>query len=83
MASTLGLIAGLLTTLAMAPQVYKSWKTKQTKDLSWVWLSILIVGIILWLIYGIIIKDAPLILANSFTFVLVFILIILKYTYEV
>lgn len=83
MASTLGLIAGLLTTLSMAPQVYKSWKTKQTKDLSWVWLSILIVGIILWLIYGIIIKDAPLILANSFTFVLVFILIILKYTYEV
>lgn len=60
----IGLIAGLLTSIAALPQVIKTWKSRHARDLS-VWQPLLLsVGIALWLIYGMLIKDLPLILAN-------------------
>ena len=60
----IGLIAGLLTSIASLPQVVKTWRSKHARDLS-IWQPLLLsVGITLWLIYGILINDTPLILAN-------------------
>ena len=49
----IGFLAGALTTLAYLPQVFKAWKTKRTKDVSLGMFSILTIGILLWLVYGI------------------------------
>ncbi len=65
LATFIGLAAGFCTTIAFVPQSYKIYKTKHTKDLSLVMYIILNIGILLWLIYGIIIKDSPLITANG------------------
>lgn len=60
----IGLAAGFCTTIAFLPQAMKTWKTKSAKDLSLGMYSIFCTGIILWLTYGIMIKDLPIILTN-------------------
>jgi len=60
----IGLIAGLLTSVAALPQVIKTWRSRHARDLS-IWQPLLLsVGVALWLIYGMLIGDTPLILAN-------------------
>ena len=66
----LGLAAAFCTTIAYLPQVVQAWRTRSTKDLSLPMLLVLTTGLALWLIYGVIIRDVPLIAANSVTFVL-------------
>jgi len=66
----LGLLAGVLTTVAFVPQVVKTWRTRSTHDISLWMFSILVAGIIAWLAYGAIIGDLPLILANAVTLLL-------------
>ena len=67
----IGLIAAVCTTFAFIPQVMKVWKTKQTKDLSLRMYSIMFLGILLWLVYGIRIDSLSIILANVVTATLV------------
>ena len=62
--------AALLTTAAFAPQAIKASRSRSTKDVSLAMFSMLVVGIVLWLTYGILIDDAPLIIANAVTLVL-------------
>lgn len=60
----IGLLAGLLTSLAALPQVVKTWRTRHVRDLS-IWQPVLLsTGLALWLIYGMLIGDIPLISAN-------------------
>ena len=67
----IGLIAAVCTTFAFIPQVMKVWKTKQTMDLSLRIYSIMFIGILLWLVYGILIDSLSIILANVVTAILV------------
>lgn len=62
--STIGFIAGILTSVAAIPQVVKTFKSRHVRDIS-VWQPVLLaLGVALWMIYGILINDLPLILAN-------------------
>ncbi|GAB1857587.1 SemiSWEET transporter [Flavobacteriaceae bacterium MHTCC 0001] len=63
----IGFGAALLTTIAFLPQVYKTWKTKDVSSLSLPMLILFFIGIILWLIYGILIQSPSMIFANSVT----------------
>jgi len=59
-----GLVAGLLTSIASLPQLIKTWRSRHVRDLS-IWQPLLLsVGVGLWLVYGVMIRDMPLILAN-------------------
>ncbi len=62
--------AALLTTAAFAPQALKAWRSRSTNDVSLAMFIMMVVGIALWLTYGILIDDVPLILANSVTLIL-------------
>ncbi len=64
-----GSIAGILTTVSFFPQVYKTFKTKSAKDLSFFMFGLFTLGIIFWLIYGILINSRPVIISNSVTLV--------------
>jgi MtN3 and saliva related transmembrane protein len=78
----LGLAAGFLTSIAVLPQVVRTWRRKQAVDIS-VWQPlILIAGLVLWLFYGIAIEDTPLIVANSFTIVCYLFLLGMKIVYD-
>ncbi|OHD12494.1 MAG: hypothetical protein A2086_10475 [Spirochaetes bacterium GWD1_27_9] len=71
-----GIIAGCLTTTAFLPQLIKILKDKSAKDVSLLMYIIFCSGIILWLIYGILINSFPIILFNSITFILNFLILL-------
>lgn len=74
----LGLAAGSCTTAAFIPQVLKTWKSQSAKDLSLGMFSIFCTGVILWLIYGLLINDLPVIVANLVTLILASLLLFWK-----
>ncbi len=80
--TTVGLMAGALTTIAFLPQLIKTWKTRSAEDVSLGMLLTLCTGIILWIIYGVSIHDIPLIAANGITFILAVTILCLKLRYK-
>jgi MtN3 and saliva related transmembrane protein len=66
----IGLVAAMCTTCSFLPQVIKILRTKRTKDVSLLMYTILTTGLFLWLIYGLVLGDLPLILANTVSFTL-------------
>ena len=64
MAEIVGYMAGIMTSIPLIPQIYKSYKTTSTKDLSLLFLIISTLGSILWIIYGLMVKDMPLIVSS-------------------
>lgn len=80
--TALGLIAGVLTTIAYLPQLIKTWQTKSAHDLSWSMLIVLCTGIILWLVYGFYIQNIPIIAANIVTFLFASMILVLKIKYK-
>jgi MtN3 and saliva related transmembrane protein len=80
--TTVGLIAGTLTSIAAIPQVLKTLRTRHARDIS-IWQPLLLaIGIALWLIYGMLIGDTPLILANIVPLICNILLTILKVRYR-
>jgi len=63
--TVVGLIAAFCTTVSYIPQLRKCWKTGKTDDLSLKMFSILALGILLWVIYGVMQRDVIIVLANS------------------
>lgn len=62
--TTIGLVAGTLTSIAAIPQLVKTLQTRNVRDIS-IWQPLLLsVGVSLWMMYGVLINDLPLILAN-------------------
>ncbi|RLD68985.1 MAG: hypothetical protein DRI95_01460 [Bacteroidetes bacterium] len=78
----IGSVAAVCTTVAFFPQVMKIIKTKQTKDIALGMYAIMIVGIGLWLLYGILLHKWPIIIANAITFVLAVVILIYKLIYK-
>ena len=78
----LGLLGGALTTSSFLPQVIKSWKTKSTGDVS-IWMFLLLTtGIFIWAVYGFMIGSFPVVVANTFSFILSVTMIIFKLIYD-
>lgn len=78
----IGFIAATLTTVSFLPQVIQVWKTKSTKDISLGMFSIFSLGVLLWLIYGILIQDWIVFMANLITLILASIILIFKLKYK-
>ena len=80
--TVLGLVAGTLTTLSFLPQLLKAWKSRSTHDISIGMFSLLAVGITLWIVYGVVTSDLPVVVANSVTLVFVGLILALKLRYR-
>ncbi len=63
----LGLMAGALTTGCWLPQLLRSWRTRSARDISWTYLGVLGLGVVLWLSYGLLTGEMTIILANGAT----------------
>lgn len=77
----LGLVAGGLTTVAFVPQVLKIYASKSGEDISLGMMLIFSLGVILWLVYGLLILSKPLIIANIITLSLSSAIVYLKVRY--
>lgn len=78
----LGLTAGSLTTVAFLPQVIKTWKSGSAKDLSLGMFSFFCLGVLLWLVYGLMVQDIPVIAANFVTLMLASTLLYFKLRFK-
>nr|WP_211230884.1 SemiSWEET transporter [Chitinilyticum aquatile] len=78
----LGLAAAICTTVAFVPQVWQVWRSRSAKDISLGMYLIFITGVALWLVYGILGRDLPLILANSVTLLLAGSVLVMKLVFE-
>ncbi|OHA48576.1 MAG: hypothetical protein A2806_00225 [Candidatus Terrybacteria bacterium RIFCSPHIGHO2_01_FULL_48_17] len=79
---SIGYLAGFIIAVALTPQVIQAWKTKSTKDISLPWTIILLLGLLLYFIYGLGIKEMPIIVMNTIETLLVISLIIAKLIYK-
>ena len=78
MIDLIGFAAAIITTSSFFPQAIKTWKTKDTTGISLIMYSFFTIGVSLWLIYGILISDYPLIFANGISFVLSLVIFYIK-----
>lgn len=74
----LGYVAAVFATGSFVPQVLKTWRTRSAADLSLVMLCSHIVGMVLWLVYGVMIESTPVVAANAIAVVLDLALLALK-----
>ena len=77
-----GIIAGILTAVSMMPQVFKTIKTKKAEHISPLMLIILIAGVSLWIVYGCIKKDWPIIITNCFSVLINMAMLFLQWRYK-
>ena len=77
----IGLLAATCTTGSFLPQVIRAWRTRSTRDVSALMFVLLVTGNALWLLYGALIGDLPLVIANLITITLVAIILALKLRY--
>ena len=77
-----GIAAGILTAASMMPQVIKTIKTKKADHVSALMLIILISGVILWIIYGVMKKDLPIILTNGFSLLVNMFMLFLRWKFS-
>jgi MtN3 and saliva related transmembrane protein len=78
----IGLIAGILTACSLLPQVIKTLKEHKTEGVSVFIFILLMGGTGMWVYYGILRDDLPLIVTNAFSFALNVLMLILKIRYS-
>jgi len=78
MEQILGYLAATLTTISFIPQVIQVIRTKDTKSISLPMYVLFIIGLSLWLIYGILLKQWPIIIANLATICFASIILVFK-----
>ena len=79
---TLGLVATSFTTASFAPQAWRIWRTRDVSGISLVTYLILTMGLVLWLIYGLLKGDLPLVVANSVMVVLTTAITLMKIVFS-
>ncbi len=81
MTEYIGYIAGFLTTFAMLPQVLRVYRLKSAREISIIFNTSILLGVVLWLVYGAVLGLVPLIVWNSIGIGLVSLLLLAKLKY--
>ena len=82
METIIGTIAGILTSVSMIPQLIKVLKEKDVENLSWGMIAVLLTGVSLWVVYGIMRDELPIILSNGFSVLVNTTLLIYYFRYK-
>ena len=77
----LGLAAGIFTTCAVVPQIMRVYKLKSAREISYIFSSSMLAGVVIWLAYGIVLGLVSLIVWNSIGVVLNSCLLLAKIRY--
>ena len=77
----LGYVAGTLSTAAFIPQVWRTFRTKDVSGISLRMYGIFTLGIAVWLAYGIVLRQPPMMVANSLSLVLACAVLVMKLKY--
>jgi len=78
---TVGFVAGALVTCSLIPQLIRVYRLKSAHEISTLFTTLLLVGIIMWLVYGIFLRLTPVIVWNAASIILVTLLLRAKLKY--
>jgi MtN3 and saliva related transmembrane protein len=78
---SIGDVAAACTTFCWLPQALKIIREKRTEGISLVTQSVFTFGIALWAVYGVLLKDRPILYANVVTLIFSLTILILKLRY--
>ena len=78
----LGLVATCFTTSSFVPQAWRPWKTRDVSGISLPTYVIITIGLALWLVYGWLRGDMPLMVANAVMVVLTGAITVMKLRFE-
>jgi MtN3 and saliva related transmembrane protein len=78
----LGMVAGSISAITFLPQVIKTWQTKSAKDISMLMFTFATISVIMWLVYGIILGNIPIIFTNSMVLLFSVIMLYFKYRFR-
>ncbi|ROV59516.1 glutathione synthetase [Vibrio ponticus] len=76
--TVLGYVAAFCTTCSFVPQVIHILKSKDTRSISLAMYTVFVLGVLLWFVYGVLVKDWPVIVANAITLLLASFILCLK-----
>lgn len=82
METIIGTIAGILTSVSMLPQLIKVLKEKDVENLSGGMIGVLLTGVSLWVVFGFMKNELPIILSNGFSVIVNSILFIYYFKYR-
>lgn len=77
----LGYAAATLTTVSFVPQAWRTFKTKDVSGISLRMYGIFTAGVAVWLAYGIVLRETPMMVANSLSLVLACAVLVMKLRY--
>lgn len=77
-ADFMGQAAGMLISISFIPQLIRVYKLKSAYEISTTFTSMLLLGLLSWIVYGIYFRLVPIILWDSIAFIEVLILLIFK-----
>ncbi len=80
-AEYLGIVAGVFTTFSVVPQIMRVYKLKSAREISVIFTSALLTGVLIWLAYGIVLSLTPIIIWNAIGAVLNGWLLLAKFKY--
>jgi MtN3 and saliva related transmembrane protein len=78
----IGIVAGICTGISLLPQLIKIVREKKADDISYLMLFILLTGLGGWVWYGILNEDDPIIITNSFSFLVNVLIIFFTVKYQ-
>jgi len=81
LSDVLGYLAATLTTVSFVPQAWRCFRTKDVSGISTRMYSVFTVGVAVWLAYGVVLGEVPMMIANSTTLVLACAVLVMKLRY--
>jgi len=77
----IGALAAAFTTMSFVPQAWRTWRTRDVSGISLAMYAVFTVGVGLWLVYGILLGEMPIIVANAITFTLALLILAMRIRY--
>ncbi len=81
-ADWIGSAAAVLTTASFVPQVVHTLRTKDVSGISLSMYSVFVVGVGLWLVYGLLLDAWPVVISNAITLSLAMCILAMKLRYR-
>jgi MtN3 and saliva related transmembrane protein len=78
----IGTVAAILTTASFFPQAWHTFRTRDVSGISLGMFSLLTLGVGMWTAYGILLEAWPIIIANTITFTLALMILLMKLRYR-
>lgn len=78
----IGAAAATLTTVSFVPQALKTFRSRDVSGISLVMYSLFAIGVALWLVYGLLLRDWPIVIANAITLALALAVLAMKIRYR-